>query len=156
MKTAEQWLAEYGQTHRHPLNKKFHMICVPSILLSVLGTLYYLRFSSQTDLWWLNGNLVFSLFALGFYARLGRGPFFLMISTIAAMDLVIFGVEMYSPVNPLIIYSGVFVVACIGQFIGHHYEGKAPSFFQDLQFLMIGPLWCIATKIPIKIVRSLS
>ena len=29
------------------------------------------------------------------------------------------------------------------QFIGHHIEGKKPSFFEDLQFLLIGPAWVI-------------
>lgn len=37
----------------------------------------------------------------------------------------------------------VFVVAWIGQFIGHKIEGKKPSFFQDIFFLLIGPLWVI-------------
>ena len=35
----------------------------------------------------------------------------------------------------------IFVGAWIGQFIGHKLEGKKPSFFNDLQFLMIGPAW---------------
>lgn len=35
----------------------------------------------------------------------------------------------------------VFVAAWIGQFIGHQIEGKKPSFFKDLQFLLIGPAW---------------
>ena len=38
----------------------------------------------------------------------------------------------------------IFVVAWIGQFIGHAIEGKRPSFFKDLQFLLIGPLWLLA------------
>ena len=38
----------------------------------------------------------------------------------------------------------IFVVAWIGQFIGHAVEGKRPSFFKDLQFLLIGPLWLLA------------
>jgi uncharacterized membrane protein YGL010W len=38
----------------------------------------------------------------------------------------------------------LFVIAWIGQFIGHAIEGKRPSFFKDVQFLMIGPLWLIA------------
>jgi uncharacterized membrane protein YGL010W len=37
----------------------------------------------------------------------------------------------------------VFVLAWIGQFIGHHIEGKKPSFFKDIQFLMIGPIWLL-------------
>ena len=38
-------------------------------------------------------------------------------------------------------WFGVFVVAWIGQFVGHKIEGKKPSFFEDLQFLLIGPAW---------------
>ena len=40
-------------------------------------------------------------------------------------------------------YIGVFVIAWIGQFYGHKVEGKKPSFFKDLQFLLIGPVWCM-------------
>jgi uncharacterized membrane protein YGL010W len=39
---------------------------------------------------------------------------------------------------------GVFVVAWIGQFIGHKIEGKKPSFFTDLAYLLIGPTWVVA------------
>ncbi|MFM7067793.1 MAG: Mpo1-like protein, partial [Gammaproteobacteria bacterium] len=35
----------------------------------------------------------------------------------------------------------LFVAAWIGQFIGHAIEGRKPSFLQDLQFLLIGPIW---------------
>jgi uncharacterized membrane protein YGL010W len=38
----------------------------------------------------------------------------------------------------------IFVLAWIGPFIGHAIEGKRPSFFKDLQFLMIGPMWLLA------------
>jgi uncharacterized membrane protein YGL010W len=37
----------------------------------------------------------------------------------------------------------IFVAAWIGQFIGHAFEGKRPSFTKDLQFLLIGPLWLL-------------
>jgi uncharacterized membrane protein YGL010W len=35
----------------------------------------------------------------------------------------------------------LFIIAWIGQFYGHKIEGKKPSFFKDLQFLLIGPAW---------------
>jgi uncharacterized membrane protein YGL010W len=38
----------------------------------------------------------------------------------------------------------VFVTAWIGQFYGHKVEGKKPSFFKDLQFLLIGPAWLMS------------
>ena len=40
--------------------------------------------------------------------------------------------------------SVIFVVAWIGQFIGHKIEGKKPSFFEDIQFLLIGPAWLLS------------
>jgi uncharacterized membrane protein YGL010W len=39
---------------------------------------------------------------------------------------------------------GIFVVAWIGQFIGHKIEGKKPSFFDDLRYLLIGPLFVLS------------
>ena len=38
----------------------------------------------------------------------------------------------------------IFAVAWLGQFWGHKIEGKKPSFFKDLQFLMIGPAWLMS------------
>ncbi|MGB0356383.1 MAG: Mpo1-like protein, partial [Opitutales bacterium] len=43
-----------------------------------------------------------------------------------------------------LISLSIFVVAWILQFIGHKIEGKKPSFFQDIIFLMIGPLWTLS------------
>ena len=42
------------------------------------------------------------------------------------------------------IYIAIFVGAWIGQFIGHKIEGQKPSFFEDLQFLLIGPAWLLS------------
>ena len=39
---------------------------------------------------------------------------------------------------------GVFVAAWIGQFIGHQFEGRRPSFLTDLAYLLIGPAWLMA------------
>ena len=44
----------------------------------------------------------------------------------------------------LAIYIAIFVGAWIGQFIGHKIEGQKPSFFEDLQFLLIGPAWLLS------------
>jgi len=35
------------------------------------------------------------------------------------------------------------VAAWIAQFYGHKVEGKKPSFFQDVQFLLVGPAWLL-------------
>jgi uncharacterized membrane protein YGL010W len=44
------------------------------------------------------------------------------------------------PINPLL-GSSMFVFGWILQFIGHAFEGKAPSFFSDPKFLLVGAVW---------------
>lgn len=47
----------------------------------------------------------------------------------------------------------IFGVAWVGQFMGHKIEGRKPSFFEDIQFLLIGPAWLLSfiyTKFNIK------
>src|SRR5271169_5977406 len=46
MRTANQWLSEYGDSHRNPTNKALHWICVPVILWCVLGLLWITPFPS--------------------------------------------------------------------------------------------------------------
>lgn len=38
----------------------------------------------------------------------------------------------------------LFVLAWMGQFVGHQIEGKKPSFFDDVRFLLIGPLFVLS------------
>ena len=61
----------------------------------------------------------------------------------AAMIFIVYGVNL-TVAWPWLVWAIVFVVAWIGQFIGHKIEGKKPSFFKDLLFLLIGPLWLLA------------
>lgn len=44
------------------------------------------------------------------------------------------------PFNPLL-GASMFVFGWILQFVGHAFEGKAPSFFSDPRFLLVGPMW---------------
>jgi uncharacterized membrane protein YGL010W len=46
------------------------------------------------------------------------------------------------PFNPVAGVS-LFVFGWILQFVGHAFEGKAPSFFRDPRFLLVGPMWFV-------------
>jgi uncharacterized membrane protein YGL010W len=37
----------------------------------------------------------------------------------------------------------LFVSGWIFQFIGHHFEGNSPKFFQGPMYLLIGPVWVV-------------
>lgn len=132
MRTIDALLAQYGDSHRNPVNEWVHIVCVPLIVFSVLGLLW--RLHAVVALAGSAAALVYYLklsrpFALGMLAMLG-----LMLALLAALPETV--------VLPLSL--ALFVLAWIGQFIGHRIEGKKPSFFDDLRFLLIGPLFVLA------------
>ena len=53
--------------------------------------------------------------------------------------------DMAAPLPLWMIALAVFIAAWMGQFVGHAVEGKRPAFFKDLQFLLIGPAWLMAS-----------
>lgn len=129
MKTIEEWFDEYSESHQNPTNKKLHWICVPTIFFSIVGILAHFSVLLTTLL------LVLSLI---FYARLD----IVLAIAMATLTLVMAWLIMILPVG-VGFYIALFVFAWIGQFYGHKIEGKKPSFFKDLQFLLIGPIWCL-------------
>jgi uncharacterized membrane protein YGL010W len=142
MKSLQQWLDEYGQSHQNPTNKRIHWTCVPlifwsilaacavvpvgplnlGILLSALVAVYYLRLHWKLGLRYL--LVLAPLLVLNFYLLQELGTGLLWLSLV------------------------VFALAWVGQFYGHHVEGAKPSFLKDLQFLLIGPAWVIHQLIP--------
>lgn len=129
MKTITEWLDEYSDSHQDKTNKAIHWVCVPAILFSIIGILAH--FSA------LLTALILVLTFI-FYARLDLVLAVAMAALLFVMTWLIF----ILPVGAGF-YIAVFVLAWIGQFYGHKIEGKKPSFFKDLQFLLIGPVWCM-------------
>lgn len=140
MRTLNDWLQAYGETHQNKTNRAIHLICVPAILFSVVGMLWCIPKGFLSQVNYINWAHIVMIPALIFYARLGKKAFALMLLTFAVVASMLVTLENFgAPLLALNII--IFIVAWIGQFYGHHVEGKKPSFFQDLQFLLIGPLW---------------
>ena len=146
MKTIYDWLDAYGESHQNKTNKKIHWICVPLIMLSLLGILSLKKFSSQI------GNFCFSIaqilifLSIVFYIRLSISITIGMIFISILNLYIIYQLEVLflSKNNLLFLYLGIFIVSWIGQFVGHKIEGQKPSFFDDLKFLLIGPAWLLS------------
>jgi uncharacterized membrane protein YGL010W len=150
MKSADTWFQEYGASHQNPTNKAIHWVCVPAILFASIGLFWAIpapdafgailpgRYSPL-----VNWGSVLVVVALIFYLRMSFSIFLGMLLVSAAS---LWG-------NLLIVESGgaplwkvslgIFLVAWVFQFIGHKIEGQKPSFFQDLQFLLVGPAWLL-------------
>jgi len=145
-KSADAWFAEYGESHQHHTNELIHWICVPVIFASVLGFIWLIPVPEalRDSAPWFNWTLVAIVLASVFYAwlspALSAGLLFFMSLCYAGLVLI----ELFAPWPVWIICGSAFVVAWIGQFIGHRIEGKKPSFFKDVTFLLIGPAWLLS------------
>jgi uncharacterized membrane protein YGL010W len=145
MRSIHSWLDEYGDSHRNPVNKRVHWVCVPLIVLSLIGLLWSLpvpaSWSAQTP--FLNWGVLFIVLALIYYYALAwRLAIGMTVITLAVIAIVYAASRLPYPLWSVSVI--VFVLAWIGQFIGHKVEGRKPSFFKDIQFLLIGPLWLLA------------
>jgi uncharacterized membrane protein YGL010W len=144
MRSVDQWLDDYGNSHRHPVNKAFHWVCVPAIVLTVLGALSLVPLPALTARWdWANLGTLTALLALLYYFRLSPA---LALGVLPLLVLAFAGIDALAALRWPLWQSclAIFVLAWIGQFIGHAVEGRRPSFFKDLQFLLIGPVWLLA------------
>jgi uncharacterized membrane protein YGL010W len=148
MRKIDQLLSEYGERHQDQTNKIIHWICVPLIFFSVVGLIASIpsesvqRFLGKGNPY-ANWAAVVLVLVLIYYVSLsvvlGIG---MMLFTVLCLYVV--RIVGQSGLAPLWLISIIiFVVAWIGQFYGHKVEGKKPSFFQDVQFLLIGPAWLL-------------
>jgi len=145
LKTADQWFDEYSVCHQNHVNKIFHWICIPLIMLSLLGLIWVIpvptviaRHVPGFNWAWLTiaASLIFYL-RISITLSLGM---FLVYSVM--VGIVVF----YEQANLTSVAAAslfVFVAAWVGQFVGHKIEGRKPAFFDDLKFLLIGPLWLL-------------
>jgi uncharacterized membrane protein YGL010W len=128
MSRLDALFARYGESHRHPANQAIHWICVPLITWSLLALL-----------WWWTPVSAYALIALA-------TAYYLTLSVPLAIGMLAVTALMIAPLTrlpsnlllPLAI--AVFVVAWVGQFVGHKIEGRRPSFFEDITYLLVGPL----------------
>ncbi|CAF1315472.1 unnamed protein product [Adineta steineri] len=144
------WLDEYALSHQNPTNIILHKICVPAITLTIIAMLWRLPIIpkhirntisiGKSGL--INPSLIF-IPVLAFYWNLSSSMaigmtilFLLVIISLIIMEK--------NHVRIFRLALIIFILAWIGQFIGHEIEGKKPAFFKDLQFLLIGPLWTLS------------
>ena len=131
IKAVNTLLNKYAESHQNQVNELIHFVCVPAIMWTVLGLIWVIHPLL---------SVAAALLALAYYISLSI-PFAIGMGMMAAIMLGILVVLPPGVILPAAII--VFVVAWIFQFIGHKIEGKKPSFFDDVRFLLIGPLFVL-------------
>ena len=140
MKTVHAWLDEYSTSHQHPANRKVHYICVPAIVLSLLCALKAVPVGND----WINPASVITVAALAYYFVLSKRLAVGLTIALALFYAVSIWLQNLTGHDFIWVAVEIFIIAWIGQFAGHYIEGARPSFFKDLQFLLIGPMWEMA------------
>ena len=144
MRPVDSYLDQYSADHRNATNQWIHLLCVPPIVWSVIALLWAIPVPATFA---RPGAFAVLVMVLAFYWYWKRSH------RLAAGLLIVFA--LLGLLTNLLYYRlgaaqlcylaiGVFVVAWIGQFIGHKFEGRKPSFLTDLSYLLIGPAWLMA------------
>lgn len=124
-------LAHYGLSHQHPINERIHFLAIPLIMLSLIGLLFAIHP-------WV--AYAFMAASMLYYLQLSRVFF---ISMVCGSALMLASVHAMGS-RVLMLSAFIFVGAWSLQFIGHKIEGKKPSFFEDIQYLWVGPLFVLS------------
>lgn len=148
MRTIQELLDKYGESHINRTNKIIHWFCVPSIFFSLVGLFMAIPLPElMAKTMWVNVGAVILGLALVYYFILSKS---MMVCFVLWGVFCLFGnFWIYETTDSnngslAIISLTIFVVAWIFQFIGHKIEGKKPSFLEDIQFLLIGPAWLMS------------
>ncbi|MBM4191553.1 MAG: DUF962 domain-containing protein [Gammaproteobacteria bacterium] len=144
----ERWFSAYSKDHQHPLNQRLHVFCVPAIVWSLMAILYAVptpdALAAALPPFGMLAAVLAALslmFWLWMSLPLGLG---IAVLTVAGLWVNALILDAMGSMALLAIGVAVFIIAWIGQFIGHRIEGRRPSFFTDLVYLMIGPPWVLA------------
>lgn len=144
MSKLERLLGEYRESHQNETNQFIHNIFVPLIFLSAIGILWDVKL--PVELGFLGGeplNVAMIIAVLVF-------AYYLSISFVVAVGIIsvtAFGMilcYLYNgPISIWIFSLAIFVISWVFQLVGHKIEGKKPSFFKDLEFFLVGPMWVL-------------
>lgn len=146
MSNADPWLEQYERDHTHAVNRALHWMCIPVVVISVVGLLWsmpvpgVLRDASPVLNWgtfFLMATVVY-YFILSIALAVGLLPFVVLVAVaVGWLD------NLSTPL--WLVSAAAFAVAGAGLLVGHAFESRRVSLFSDLNFLMIGPLWIIAS-----------
>ncbi|WP_295652015.1 Mpo1-like protein [uncultured Mucilaginibacter sp.] len=149
-KLVDVYFDKYAESHQNPKNELIHWICVPLIVFSLLGLVWAIPFPHIGFLGKYNEDFNWASFLIGFsiyyYYKLSPILSYFMLIVVFVFTYGVMELDTWAKTGGPQLWLScltVFVLAWVGQFIGHKIEGKKPSFLDDIKFLLIGPIWLL-------------
>jgi uncharacterized membrane protein YGL010W len=145
MRNIQSWLQEYEKNHQHPINRAIHTVAVPCIVVSIFAFFWCLPFPHINNAPILNWSTILATAIAIYYIYLSTTLGLIFIIGAVFQFLGFYWLQSGFFISLEFVAVVLFVFGWVLQFIGHTIEGKRPSFFEDLRFLLIGPLWVLAS-----------
>jgi len=140
MDKSADWLVTYARYHRDPRNIATHAVGIPLIVFGIAVLLARLQLPGG-----IGGHMV--LYAAGAIWYVRQGLTVVTVATLLAVGAITALAHPFGAA-PLSVWLaaglGCFVVGWVFQFVGHHWEGRKPAFFDDLRGLFAGPMFVVA------------
>jgi uncharacterized membrane protein YGL010W len=141
----DRWLDDYGASHRDIRNPGIYWLAVPLLVTATVGMLWSLpapeEFRQISPL--LNWGSVFLMAAVVYY-------FIISVSLAIGMLPFVFGIcglqlwLSHSEFGLVPVSAALFVGSIAGLFAGQIKNGGIRAVFQDIQMMMIGPVWILS------------
>ena len=145
MSELDQWLIEYGENHRGVDNPGLYWLAVPILIVGTIGLLVSLpipeAFIKISP--FLNWGIVFLAVAVVYYfiisvsLAIGMLPFVLGVATLTSW---------FKNFDYLLIWisASLTLIAILGLWLGQYTRGGIRAVLQDIQLLMIAPMWLLS------------
>ena len=140
----------YGDYHSHPINKLFHIFCIPAIILSSCNLLSLIKIKI-VNIEFESQEIIMFMMLLNYYN----------VSVVAFLVMIFYFLVIYSLAllwrskrpNYMKESLYIFIGAWIVQLLGHYIEGKKPALIDGIfQAFNEAPLFSVSYLLPFKIV----
>jgi len=141
MKSVEEQLSTYKSVHLNKTNLKTHFVGVPLIVWAIMVWMS-LAALPLTDSFNVTLAMVAFFLTLVYYFLLN---FSLGIGQLVFLAPTLYSAHLVSQMpNAGWIAAAAFIIGWLFQFVGHYYEKAKPAFVDDLNQLLIGPLFLMS------------
>ena len=145
MSDTDKWLRNYGENHRNVAHPAVYWLAVAALVLATVGMLWSLpvpdEFMKISPA--LNWGSAFLMVSVVYY-------FIISVSLAIGMLPVVFGISSLavwlerSPFEAALVSLILFSLSIAGLFLGRRADGGAMAVFEDIQMMMIAPVWLMS------------
>jgi uncharacterized membrane protein YGL010W len=145
MADTDKWLDDYGKSHRNIRYAPVYWVCVPMLVVGVVGLLWAMPvpgafFAISPALNWATAFLLAAVvyyFIISMPLAIGMLPF---LAALVTFELWL----QHSEYSALRAAAGLTLASVVGLYLGRRENSGFKAVLEDVQLLMIAPFWLLS------------